>query len=337
MAGKTYRVRSRQKDTTGNWGHWSAPLQFLATAPVVELVHYWNFNNPATLNNPTQTAGGGAIRVTGTYESSTGQDFFGENARNGDAVGSHLRINNPLSATVDLTLPTTGYDALRVRYETRRSGQGAGSQSVAYTLDGTTFTPFTTLTIVDGTPDVKLLDFRNLAGASNNPRFGLRITFLQAPGGTAGNNRFDNLTVEGTPLPADYDFWKTAYFPSPADQANPAMSGPTANPSGDGVVNLLRYALGVGPYQSVIDRMPVLSGNAAAPAFRFPIDPTKSHLIWRVETSTDLRDWSHALFDSRTDPVPPIVDGWVTIPLPATSGVFTRLKVERVPPASEER
>jgi hypothetical protein len=36
-AGHTYRARVRHRDTTGRWSHWSAPLQFTATAPEVSL------------------------------------------------------------------------------------------------------------------------------------------------------------------------------------------------------------------------------------------------------------------------------------------------------------
>jgi hypothetical protein len=335
-AGKTYRVRTRQKDLTGNWSHWSAPLQFVASAPAVSLIHYWNFNDSTALITPTQSLGGGAIQITGTYESSTGQNFNAANARSGEVAGSHLRVNDPLNATIALAVPTSGFTKIRVRYETRRSGQGAGTQAVAYTLDGNHYLPFSQLTIADGTPEVKLLDFRAVAGAENNPRFGLRITFQQGAGGTAGNNRFDNLTVEGEALPPGFERWQIDNFPDPAELANPAISGPAGNPAGDGIPNLLRYALGVGARDEVASRLPRLAASPTQRGFRFPFDAEKSDLIWRVEASPDLSDWSETLFDSRTDPLPLAEDGWLTVPLPTTGPVsFARLKVERVPPASE--
>ena len=40
-AGKTYRVRSRMKDTTGRWSHWSEPIEFTAgTAAGADLLNY---------------------------------------------------------------------------------------------------------------------------------------------------------------------------------------------------------------------------------------------------------------------------------------------------------
>jgi hypothetical protein len=55
---------------------------------------------------------------------------------------------------------------------------------------------------------------------------------------------------------ASFDLWRMRYFPAVA-LANPAVSGATAAPDGDGVPNLLKYYLG-------------LPGGAPAPANRLP-------------------------------------------------------------------
>lgn len=203
--GKTYRVRVRHKDATGRWSRWSLPVQFQPSPPPLVLLHYWNFNTPATQLLPTQTIGGGTLTPVlagaAAVVSDTGQSFAGLNARNGDTTGAHLRLNNPVPARLDLALPTTGFTNIVVRYETRRSGQGAGTQVVQYTLNGSAYTEFTRIAPVDGTPTLQTLDFRALPAVNNNPLFGLSILFEQGPGGTAGNNRFDNLTVEADPLP----------------------------------------------------------------------------------------------------------------------------------------
>ncbi len=175
--------------------------------PPAELLHYWNFNNTAALLAPTLARGAAALSVAPGPDtettSGTGQNFAAANAQNEDAAAAHLRINNPLGATLALALPTTGYFPPVVRFETRRSGQGAGTQQVDYTLDGgASHTPFATLAPPDGTPLVVELDFAAVAGAADNPGFGLRITFAQSPGGIAGNNRFDNLTVHAVPDPS---------------------------------------------------------------------------------------------------------------------------------------
>lgn len=339
-AGKTYRVRVRHKDTTGNWGHWSAPIQFAATAPAVQLVHYWNFNDSDTLLVPTQTIGGGGMAVSGTYLSDDGQAFAAANARNDDPAGNHLRVNVPIGQTVNIAIPTVGYENIIARYETRRSGQGAGIQTVAYTLDSNTFTTYNTFTIADGTPEIKTLDFRGISGANNNPALALRITFTQGTGGTGGNNRFDNLTVEGDALPPSYNTWRFTSFPNPADRANDSISGPSANPSGDGISNLIRYALGVGPYQPVTSLLPGLAKAGGHYDFRFRYDASKPDLVWLVEASNDLSGWPSVLFDSRTSPIPPLADGWLPVTLPDTLGagpapdpkMFAHLEVRLISP-----
>ena len=204
--GKTYRVRVHHKDTTGNWSYWSEPVQFGATAaPPGVLIHYWNFNKSSALLVPTQTIGGGTLAVAGTYLSDNNQGFAALNARNGDAASTHLRVNNPLTSgtTVTAAMPTTGFQNILVKYETRRSTQGAGIQTVAYTVDGTSYVTLTTFTMLDADPVVETLDFRQIPAANNNPHFGIRITFTQGAGGIAGNNRFDDLTVEADALPGD--------------------------------------------------------------------------------------------------------------------------------------
>ncbi len=180
--------------------------QFVETTPP-SFVHYWNFNNTATLLAPTVARPGAALAVEpGEFTevlSATGQDFSGANALFDDPAGAHLRVNNPLGSALTFALPTTGFEAPVVAYETRRSGQGAAMQHIAYTLDGATFVPHATVTVPDGAPNVITLDFSDLPASANNPAFGLRITFSggTGSGSSAGNNRFDNVTVFAVAIP----------------------------------------------------------------------------------------------------------------------------------------
>jgi hypothetical protein len=172
--------------------------------------------------------------------------------------------------------------------------------------------------------------------------FGLRITFEQGAGGNAGNNRIDNLTVDGTSI--DFARWRSIHFEDSADFANNAVSGPLANPGGDGVSNLIRYALNRGPHEPVAGLLPVIE-TTPGPAFRFlfHFDADKSDLRWRVLASRDLHDWSHVLHDTTTDGPPPEVPGWhsaaVEIPASLAGGVpgsdpqmFLRLELTIISP-----
>jgi hypothetical protein len=172
------------------------------------LVHYWNFNNNtsvSTITAPTQTAGGASLNAIAggisiiDFAGGTGQNFnvLNLNARNSDVSGTHLRFNDPIGGALEFALPTTGYENIIVKFATRRSGSGAGTQSWSYSLDGTNYIAFTTITPNNGDPALVTLDFTTIVAANNNANFKLKVEFTQGAGGTVGNNRFDNFTLEG--------------------------------------------------------------------------------------------------------------------------------------------
>ena len=207
------------------------------------LVHYWNFNNNASvaaITTPTSTLLNGSITAvsTGTGSTDTFIDFAGGtsqnfnvdnlNARNGDASGTHLRYNYPINGNVQFNLPTTGYNNVVVKFSTRRSGSGAGNQNWSYSLDGTTFVPYQTVTSLDANPQLITFDFSNVTGVSNNPNFKLKVEFAQGGGGAVGNNRFDNFTLDATSVGGtDTTPPTVAYLP--ANNINNAST--TVNPT----------------------------------------------------------------------------------------------------------
>lgn len=172
------------------------------------LLHYWNFNNNASvvaITTPTQTTGGASITATAgpngsviDFANGTGQNFGTLNAQNGDAAGSHLRFNTPIGGTLEFAVPSTGFQDIIVKFSTRRSGSGAGTQTWSYSTDGTNYTVLTTVLPVDGDPALATLDLSAIPAADNNANLKLKVEFSAAPGSTAGNNRFDNLTVNGS-------------------------------------------------------------------------------------------------------------------------------------------
>jgi hypothetical protein len=159
-------------------------------------VHQWDFEHLTDYLAPSHTIGGGALTV-----------FPGESTaveQNAAAQGfdsAHLRINEPLGATLRLALPTTGFEHVRIAYLTRRSGQGAGLQTLEYTTDGVSWTELAAYAVENADPQSWSFSLANVEAASNNPAFALRFSFAQAAGGAAGNNRFDNITLIGVPLP----------------------------------------------------------------------------------------------------------------------------------------
>lgn len=170
-----------------------------------ELIHYWNFNQTTTFSTPTISTVNGASLTWNTgleVLTATGQGFevTNENARNGDVSGSHLRVNNPIDGTLVFSVPTTGFQDPKVKFTTRRSGQGAGTQTWSYSLNGTDFVVFQSVLPVDGNPSMETLDFSSILGAADNSNFKIKVEFLATGGGVSGNNRFDNLTLEAVSI-----------------------------------------------------------------------------------------------------------------------------------------
>jgi hypothetical protein len=198
---------ARIRDGDGNW---STPTRITLhpTSPDPDrdgmLIHYWSFNTESLA--PTFTNGRGNLTILPAEGTEvlfgTGADFNALNQVGEDPAGSHLRINHPLGATVQLDLPTTGFAEPMLHYESRRSGQGAGEQQISYALDGESFTDWPhPVTVHNDAPNLYAFDFSTISGAEDNPLFTVRITFLQGAGGVEGNNRFDNITLRGQPIP----------------------------------------------------------------------------------------------------------------------------------------
>ncbi|AZA51818.1 choice-of-anchor I family protein [Chryseobacterium sp. G0201] len=203
------------------------------------LIHYWNFNNNASANAitaPTSTLVNGSLTAvtSGTTEvdfaGGTGQNFNTENlnARNGDVPGTHLRYNFPINGNLQFNLPTTGYNNVVVKFTTRRSGSGAGTQTWSYSTNGTTFIPYQTVSPLDANPQLITFDFSAISGVANNPNFKLKVEFSTGTGGNVGNNRFDNFTVDAAATGgADTTPPTVAYLPT--NSTNNAST--TVNPT----------------------------------------------------------------------------------------------------------
>ncbi|MDP2187947.1 MAG: choice-of-anchor I family protein [Sphingobacteriaceae bacterium] len=194
------------------------------------LVHYWNFNNSSsesTLLTPNIGNGSiqhlqGGISAIAITSNTTGQGFeiTNPNARNGDPAGSHLRFNDPIGGALVFSLPTPGVQQVVIKYATRRSGSGAGTQFVHYTTDGTNFQFFDSILPVNGDPSLQTLNFSSLTAVENNANFKIRFTFAAGAGGTVGNNRFDNFTLEGVTANAAVDTFAPIALLFPANNSS---------------------------------------------------------------------------------------------------------------------
>lgn len=186
---------------------------FFANLKGQSLLHYWNFNSTSSYNDHIAVSSSvinGAqldtLRFTGgtsllDYTNGTGQGFDVNNfnARNSDPAGNHLRFNNPIYGALVFSLPSTGYKDIMVKYAGMRSGSGAYYQFIYYSTDGSNYSLFDTIEPTT-TPTLYTLDFSAINAVNNNANFKVKIQFGQGGGGTAGNNRIDNFTMEGNSL-----------------------------------------------------------------------------------------------------------------------------------------
>ena len=82
---------------------------------------------------------------------------------------------------------------------------------------------------------------------------------------------------------------------TPSELANTAISGDTANPEGDGIPNLMKYALGLNPWTNGVRGLPVKSiistgsGNYLALTYTQVLSDTD--ITYAVQVSNDLRNW----------------------------------------------
>lgn len=182
--------------------------------PASELIYYWNFNTlvgTATAVAPdfTATAGSASITYDGTGPGYMDGDIGGYsiNARNNDLAESLLKVRNP-SNTRKLVfgLPTSGFKKVVLQFALSRSNNGATIQNYSYTTDGTNYIS-TGLSKISHNPmpdplvDLISIDFSAIDAVNNNPNFKFQIEFAgDAAANPTGNNRFDNVTLEGIPL-----------------------------------------------------------------------------------------------------------------------------------------
>lgn len=124
--------------------------------------------------------------------------------------------------------------------------------------------------------------------------------------------------------------WQKVYF-TPDQLANPAISGPMADPNGDGVKNVMAYALVLNPWQPATNTLvPGVTGGHFA--FTYTRRELAADLLYYVDVSTNLVTWDtsgtqfsqNVLSDNGTEQVVQVTD-WPAGNFYATR--FFRLRV----------
>ena len=199
----------------------------------LKLIHYWDFNQ--TL--PCSGAGGinlspitadystlGHAKLVDTQVLTPLRDSILDNENVGTTLNQryvsslgydttvcginlNVRARNPSTENeLLLYLPTTNYKNILVSYAASSSGSGPPENIYSYSLDsGLTFTKAGLG--VTGLPDSNVitpsvwtlfqLNFSSITAVNNNPKFVLKISTSINNAYNHGNDRYDNLTVEG--------------------------------------------------------------------------------------------------------------------------------------------
>lgn len=88
-----------------------------------------------------------------------------------------------------------------------------------------------------------------------------------------------------------YSDWQATRFTA-GELANSTISGPAADPDGDGLCNLLEYAANLGPKVPETNGQPVLGTGGSALTLTYIRRKDVSDLTYTVEVSNDLQTWN---------------------------------------------
>jgi hypothetical protein len=185
---------------------------FFVFASGQTVIHCWDFNNgagstggnkwPSPINSDARVTGNGAIEhnITDT------EDFTGNNQFTcGDGLagasfcprpGTNLANNG---SSFILKFSTIGFEDINLWFRGQRTTTGFNDNEVHYSIDGGANW------ILKGTLNLpssfasRNFDFSSDVGVSNNEDFQIRITLLNGTGSN-GNNRYDNIRLQGTPI-----------------------------------------------------------------------------------------------------------------------------------------
>jgi subtilase family serine protease len=259
---------------------------------------------------------------------------------------------NTSSGVIHGTPSTTGTSYASI-IATNGSGRGSATLMIVVKPPGPVITSSTTAFATEGQA------FSYQITATNNPTSyaasglpaGLSIDTvggvisgtIPVTGTTSINISAVNQTSVGTAVltvvtRTPYASWKSGVFAA-ADLSSASISGDTATPAGDGIPNLMKYALNLNPYADGVGGLPVAgimttgSGNYLALTYTQVLAATDISYI--VEVSGDLQTWNSGSGYTLTPVVTPNGDGvteTVVVPAagPLTSGTqcqFMRLRV----------
>lgn len=209
--------------------------------------------------------------------------------------GAGIPVADGPLATLAMELSEPLSEEVTVHWSTREESARAG-------ID---FSPATSDVVIPAGTTSASIELQILPGDADSPDPARFFVDLSLADGTTEDvvlgRQTVTITLLGGPVPdapdpvvAAWEAWRESGF-SPEDLENPDISGPQADPTRSGWSNLLRFAVGLDPYQEIpASAKPVILGDAPdGGPLRFRFQSAYEDLL-RVEYSQDLRDWSAA-------------------------------------------
>ncbi|MBC8008976.1 MAG: right-handed parallel beta-helix repeat-containing protein [Burkholderiales bacterium] len=228
--------------------------------------------------------------------------------------------------------PTTSYSTLAAWRTATTQEQTSTAVATGYQTNPLLTAPGAGSTIGDTTQHATLSAYR-LQASSPLIHAGrdLVAAYGIAPGprdfyGNAipAGSAFDIGAHEYTAPPSPYDAWRATHF-TPAQLDQPAVSGPDADPDGDGLNNLLEYAFDSLPLDPASALPPVVSLTPSLPqSLQLTFVRHRADLRYEVLASSDLAAAWQVI---ATDPGQVGAEVTVTDPVSASPRRFLRLRI----------
>jgi len=340
--GQTYRARVRHQDSAGRWSHWSAPLEFLVSAPdvtqYIDALRLSEFHYHPSVATAAEVANGwensdfefieihniGAIAIDLTdvrFTKGVDFDFPASMQINPDAYMLVVKNQAAFESRYGGGLPIAGEWAadnnLSNGGENVKLSLGSGTSIIEFTYDDVSPWP----TSADGGGYSLTLDSpgQTLPATHSDP---LAWRASRLTGGTPGTGEH-----------IDFATWAIA-------NGLDADALLTDDPEGDGLNHLLEYALGSDPLvesrrnlpQASLQFLSVGGSSDYYLTLSFRRQVGASDLSYSVELSNDLSSWQSAgsvLVSSSDNGDGTVTQTWRGV-LPASElyKQFIRLSVE---------
>ena len=201
------------------------------------------------------------------------------------------------------------------------SGAGNPAPTAQWQVSATgTAGPFSNI-MGNGTATSNTLTLTNIGLAANGSAYRAVFSNLAGSGTTAAAT----LTVE-TP----YAAWQKIWF-TPSQLSNPAVSGDTASPAGDGIPNLMKYGLGLIPtvaYSGISVGVPVagITTSGTNQYLSLTFTGTAADVTYSVQAGSNLTAWT-ALRSWPPGAPPGTITLSDTVPIALAPRRFIRLNV----------